>query len=285
MKYRDYNERKQHGTYDFPIEYYYVDCRHPQYEMPLHWHREFEFIRILHGEFMLYSGNFEHRLSSGDIMTVDCGVLHRGVPTDCVYECIVCDLGMLQRRSSSDSIGGLLTPIINRRMSVDCLLTNGGLLYDRLSSLFDTMHSQTPYYELEICGVLYTVFASLYREGRVVPSLGNALPDAHTKKLTELTDWIEDNLQYPMTLSQLADRAGFNEKYFCRIFKEFTGHTPIDYVNLLRVDNAARLLIYQKLSVTEAAISSGFSDMSYFSKIFKKYKGMTPSRWRSSAGK
>lgn len=285
MKYRDYNERKQHGTYDFPIEYYYVDSHHPQYEMPLHWHREFEFIRILSGEFMLCSGTLEHRLSAGDIITVDCALLHRGVPTDCVYECIVCDLTMLQRRSSSDSIGGLLTPLINRRMSVDCLLKRGGTLYDRLSSLFDIMHAQVSYYELEVCGLLYTVFALLYREGRIVPSLGNALPDSHTKKLTELTDWIEDNLQYPMTLSQLADRVGFNEKYFCRIFREFTGHTPIDYVNLLRVDTAARLLIYQNLSVTEAAISSGFSDMSYFSKIFKKYKGMTPSRWRSSAGK
>ena len=49
MHYLDYNEKKQHGTLDFPIEYYHVDKHHPRYNMPFHCHKELEIIRILEG--------------------------------------------------------------------------------------------------------------------------------------------------------------------------------------------------------------------------------------------
>ena len=49
MHYLDYNEKKQHGTMDFPIEYYHVDEHHPRYNMPFHCHKELEIIRILEG--------------------------------------------------------------------------------------------------------------------------------------------------------------------------------------------------------------------------------------------
>ena len=47
MKYLEYNEKKQRGSSDFPIQFYHVTQYHPQYEMQLHWHREFEIIRVL----------------------------------------------------------------------------------------------------------------------------------------------------------------------------------------------------------------------------------------------
>ena len=47
MHYLDYNEKKQHGTPDFPIEYFHVDVHHPRYNMPFHCHKELEIIRIL----------------------------------------------------------------------------------------------------------------------------------------------------------------------------------------------------------------------------------------------
>ena len=51
MKYFDYKEQKQHGTFDFPIAFYHVTPEHPRYNMPYHWHTECEIIRILEGEF------------------------------------------------------------------------------------------------------------------------------------------------------------------------------------------------------------------------------------------
>mgnify|MGYP000436954547 CR=1 FL=1 len=64
MHYLDYNEKKQHGTMDFPIEYYHVDEHHPRYNMPFHCHKELEIIRILEGILFLKLDDeeFEERM-------------------------------------------------------------------------------------------------------------------------------------------------------------------------------------------------------------------------------
>ena len=49
MKFFDFKEDKQHGRFDFPIEFYHVDQSHPRYDMPYHWHTQCEIIRILKG--------------------------------------------------------------------------------------------------------------------------------------------------------------------------------------------------------------------------------------------
>ena len=67
-----------------------------------------------------------------------------------------------------------------------------------------------------------------------------------------------------------------NEKYLCRFFKDYTSRTPIDYINNLRIEAACHELTSGDMTITEAAIECGFNDISYFSKMFKKYKGITP---------
>ena len=70
--------------------------------------------------------------------------------------------------------------------------------------------------------------------------------------------------------------SGINEKYLCRFFKEFSGYTPTDYVNRMRVERAVSEMTVGGKSITDAAFDSGFNELSYFSRIFKKYIGTTP---------
>ena len=71
-----------------------------------------------------------------------------------------------------------------------------------------------------------------------------------------------------------------NTKYFCRFFRALTHNSPMDYVNFYRIEQAAWLLGQSELSVTEVAARCGFWDSSYFTKVFKKYKGYTPKEFR-----
>lgn len=74
-----------------------------------------------------------------------------------------------------------------------------------------------------------------------------------------------------------------SEGYFCNVFKETMGMTATEYINGLRVKRAADLLTATDMSVTEAALCSGFSDLNYFSRVFKKQMGVTPNsvrHWR-----
>ena len=59
MLYLDYNEKQMHGTKEFPIAFYHVDHNHPRYEMPFHWHKEYEIVKIIEGSFRLMLADSE----------------------------------------------------------------------------------------------------------------------------------------------------------------------------------------------------------------------------------
>ena len=80
MLYLDYNEKQMHGTKEFPVAFYHVDSSHPRYEMPFHWHRECEIVRILEGKFRLVSADAETLAGAGESFFIPSGSLHGGIP-------------------------------------------------------------------------------------------------------------------------------------------------------------------------------------------------------------
>ena len=104
-------------------------------------------------------------------------------------------------------------------------------------------------------------------------------------QIKSVLEYIEANFSSPLSLEKLAGVVGMNPKYFCRVFTRLTHQSPMDYVNFYRVEQAAFLLSSTDLSITTAAMECGFWDSSYFTKVFKKYKGITPRAYRQAAGK
>ena len=88
MRLSDYEENEQRGSGLYPIQYYYVDEKHPRYVMRLHWHREFELVKVIKGTLTLYLNNEKHTAAAGDVVFIASGTLHRAEPTDCIYECV-----------------------------------------------------------------------------------------------------------------------------------------------------------------------------------------------------
>ncbi len=283
MKTFAFNEKIQRGSPAFPIQIYHVTEAHPQYYMPLHWHREFEIIRVLSGHFTVHLNNAETRTRPGDIVLISSGVLHHGVPEDCVYECIVFDLNML-RKHHNDVASRYLLPLLAGDVGISRVLNSGDTrLHALIDSLFDILQAQTAYYELTVFSLLFALFGELYSETLLIPTPKTKKAGHQTEVIAGLIDWMETHYAQPVTLGELAERAGINDKYLCRLFREYTGCTPIDYLNRLRVEGACYEMAVNGRSVTEAAFDSGFNDLSYFSRTFKKYKGMTPKEYRASA--
>ena len=78
---------------------------------------------------------------------------------------------------------------------------------------------------------------------------------------------------------ELAARAGLSPSYFRMLFKRLTGHAPVQYQNRVRVSRAKDLLISGECNVTEAALHVGFENIYYFSRLFKKVEGVSPSEF------
>ena len=279
MKYSEINEKKMRGRDGFPIQIYHVDSEHPQYLMPLHWHRDWEFIRVLSGEFRAHLNNEEIRAVAGDLLIVSGGTLHHGEPIDCVYECVVFDPDMLRKRHN-DACADYLRPLLTGEAVITRLpLSDGEQLKRTFDRLFDTLREQPPYYELTVQGLLFELFGQLYAHGLLTADKSRRL-NHRSEVIISLIEWIDAHYAENITLQRLAEIAGMNEKYLCRMIKEFTGTTPIRYLNRLRIEIACTEMAMRHRRVTEAAFESGFNDLSYFSRTFKQYRGCSPTDFR-----
>ena len=82
-----------------------------------------------------------------------------------------------------------------------------------------------------------------------------------------------------VTLATLADAAGMTPQYFCTFFQQMTGRSPIEYLNGHRIEVACAQLSLGNYSITDLAYECGFNDLSYFIRVFKRYKGVTPKQY------
>ena len=83
-----------------------------------------------------------------------------------------------------------------------------------------------------------------------------------------------------ITLDYVAGQVHLNPAYFSTLFKKETGHSFKEYLNMTRIEESKRMLLNSNYSIVDIAVSVGFEDQSYFSKVFKKYTGITPKQFR-----
>lgn len=277
-----YNELKQRGTYELPMELYTIDINHPKYEMAYHWHSEFEIIRIISGKLNIRLNRREFTANAGDVVFVNSETVHGAMPDSCVYECIVLAHEML---SSKDKLcGGFISELLDHVVVInDHFRQHDGDIITAINALFDVMRRGGCYFEA--MGALYSVFGTIIRDKLYDASATFADVDAaRNAKLKKVLSFIRKNYSSQLTLEQIADIAGMSPKYFCYFFKEMTQKSPISYLNSYRIERAAGKLLSTDLPVTEIAFSCGFNDLSYFIKTFKSIKGITPNGFRKRHG-
>ena len=98
--------------------------------------------------------------------------------------------------------------------------------------------------------------------------------------IREIMLYAKENYRNDIKLSDLANKYGFNEKYIGRLFKSTTDVSFTQYVNRLRLNHSKELLLRSDKSVIEIAIYSGFENVTYFNRCFKRKFGLTPTEFR-----
>ncbi|MDQ0113678.1 AraC family transcriptional regulator [Paenibacillus harenae] len=97
------------------------------------------------------------------------------------------------------------------------------------------------------------------------------------KERKSITEVIEENIFNPVSLNDLAHLSGRSLSTFKREFKEIYNTSPLYYIRKRRMDKAKELLTHTSLSVTDVCFSTGFENVSHFSKVFKERFGISPS--------
>jgi two-component system response regulator YesN len=102
------------------------------------------------------------------------------------------------------------------------------------------------------------------------------------KLFENVKDFIKENIETELELEKVAGNFGLSVYYFSRTFKEVTGINFSEYVNKCRIDMAKELLSNGEMNVKEVCYKIGYNDPNYFSKVFKKYEGVSPVNFKAA---
>ncbi|RGS70989.1 AraC family transcriptional regulator [Mitsuokella sp. AF21-1AC] len=284
MKHDGYNEFRQRGRFDFPIEFHHVDRHHPRFYMPYHWHMEYEIDLVVRGSVTLTLNESQVHAEAGDIIFIRDGVVHGGHPetTDTIYDCIVFD--MKKMLAGSHTFQDRIEDVLKHVTLINKYLPASTPDIPRLiQHLFRSMKEEHTGYELVVTGLLYTFFGFIFQQGLYHEAASLPLREHRRKRITQLKQTfqlIDSQYQQPLTLTDLAQAANLSPNYFCRFFQKITHHSPIDYLNRYRIEMACLKLTHTNDSITEIAFSCGFNDVSYFIRLFRRYKETSPRKYK-----
>ena len=132
-----------------------------------------------------------------------------------------------------------------------------------------------PGHELKERAVLFDILNRLFPYHGEVSSAGGP---GH--QMLKIAGYLQSNMDGAITRETLAQRFHLSSGHLAAQFKQYLGQSPIDYLITLRVESAAKMLRTTELTIGEVARNVGYEDMAYFSRIFKRATGVTPSQYR-----
>lgn len=127
-------------------------------------------------------------------------------------------------------------------------------------------------------GYLRTLIALILESEQLAEKPKDTLQD----RIRKVINVINTHINEPIDLDKCARMCFVSRERFNHMFKEQTGFSPLQYINQIRIERAKQLLCDSGLSVSECAETLGFTDVNYFSRLFRKLTGVSPSNYRKS---
>ncbi|GGH10834.1 response regulator transcription factor [Paenibacillus segetis] len=125
----------------------------------------------------------------------------------------------------------------------------------------------------ELLSIMMLVFQSFSHKKQPIVSTQN-------RDIKHAIDYINSHYQHKMTLAMIANHVNLSENYLSRIFKEEVGQSIIHYINTVKMEKAAELILEDNTYVKEIAAQIGIHDQFYFTRLFKKHFGVNPSEYK-----
>lgn len=236
----------------------------------LHWHEHIELLCVTSGRSSISLGNNQYDISEGDIIIINPNVLHymASKPSDCAYHCLILHKMFL------DNIDFPINKLFFSEYIRD------KRLWDAFQQISQEYVEKQNNYKMQIQALCMSLLVLLSREYQHedTSQLSTERESAKNKMVREAIGYIGSRYRSQLSVDELASRVGFSKYYLCHAFKEITGQTVIDYINSLRCNYARRQLTAGGLSISEAAFSSGFNNLSYFTRVYKRHFGILPSQ-------
>jgi AraC-like DNA-binding protein len=246
--------------------------------MIYHWHEEYEIIRVDEGKLEMSVDGQKAVLESGDCAVVSGDALHGGIPEGCVYECLMFDINSLSDVNTFSRV--YMNNAQAKGIRINPFYEGTTTLAEAADRMFEAIKFKTEGYYFTVPGELLSIVGCIFAGGFY--SKVQAMSTVNLKRINILKSvitFIEEHYNEHITLDDMAQVCSMNSNYFNRAFKAFAGRTPVEYLNYYRIESACEQIINKEGTIMEISERCGFSDYSYFIKVFKKFKGCTPKNY------
>jgi AraC-like DNA-binding protein len=279
----------KHGSYDFPLAIY--TDKFNLFEdgyIRWHWHKEVQFSYSLYEKVVVFIEDEKIILSPGEGIMINSNVLHQIKPynnSNCIMFSIDFDSTLIGGSEQSLIEKKYVTPIVeNSNLKYIYLKPNvpwQKRILAHLEEIFTLSHEKMYGYELEMRNYLNIVWLNLIREMKEEIKNSVSAVSNDNERVKQAMQYIQKHYMDNISLDNIAMAANISKSECCRSFKRILKVTPFEYLMEYRVLKAAELLLKSKEPISNIALDVGFNGISYFGKVFKKYRNCTPSEYRN----
>ncbi len=282
--YFELKENKPHGTKDDPFSTYHIQNGGQSFQIPVHWHDELEIIYVKSGFLTVNISGENYIGKPGDAFVVSPGNLHfMGSQTGTVdYFTFLFPLKYIAFRTDDMLDDKLIEPLNSGHLMISPEIKD--TVKEQCEQLAGVYAAEIDESESKITGqirkkiILLQFIHELWKKGFIVE---NDTTGRNTVE-KEMVSYIQQNYTGKILLREFGEQFHLSEKYISRYFKEHFHITLSQYVTYLRLEHAKQMLQETDISVTEVAMQSGYQNISYFIRSFKKTYGVSPLKYRKS---
>lgn len=249
--------------------------------LPFHFHHEHELIFVTEGVAEFTIENSEYRLRPGSLLVI--GSLERhersisGFPYR-RYILSVSDEFLLQSVPAPElSSLFLYRPEgFRHHISLDDMtaMTMAGVF----QTLIRESGQRNPFWDIRCSNLLNELLITLYR--RHPEQFPAGASPAHMELLLSVQKYMNEHFREPISLQDAADAHFISRFHLSRIFRETTGYHFKEYLTLLRMNEARRLLAATSLPVAAVGEECGYPDVNHFIRTFREHEGISPLKYR-----
>ncbi|MFU0827599.1 MAG: hypothetical protein ACFWTJ_08695 [Lachnoclostridium sp.] len=285
----DGQEITQHGTPIFPVACYHDDLQ--KETVPWHWHEELEFFIVTEGNSYVDAGHGPEIVYKGQCCFINSSVLHTCRNTDsktgCRYHSLVFHTNLVGMKYSSVYWRKYIKPLVES--GIDYMILTGQKAWQQkiislVEEAWQVLANEPVGYELIVRNCLSTVILLLYQaliqENTPKISRKTAAKQRDELRIKQMLIFIHEQYENQLTIENIATSASISKSECLRCFHKMLHITPIQYLKDYRLKKAYDMLLTTSLSVTDIALSCGFSELSYFSRSFKEKYKMSPTTVR-----
>lgn len=283
------HETKIHGSPAFPYSVYHG--RIPEWisSFPLHWHESFELIYCERGSLRVTLWGQPYTLHAGDLLVILPHAIHsieQAGSEEGEYYNIIFLPTIFKGAEEDPCYDKYVLPFVNGKRTMECFYPAGSDFNRAVTPCILSLvaHRRENYttYELMVKSGLFQLLYTMIQYSAPTDGSDNCLHLAYSR-LKNALYYVQNSYDQKISIQTAADRCGFSESYFMKLFKEFTGMSFNAYLVDYRLELAAKQISETDYKVIDVAENCGFHNHSYFTRAFRKKYLKTPLAYRKAA--